>query len=75
MKFKVSFEGFEIVEAKNKEQAFNKFHEGFPIKQLENYAIDVEVLSEPAMCPDCGAPLRVRWSGVSCTKCAYHFCL
>jgi len=29
---------------------------------------------EEDLCPDCGAPLRARMSGVHCTKCDYWFC-
>jgi hypothetical protein len=25
-------------------------------------------------CPECGAELKSKWSGVACTKCDYWFC-
>jgi hypothetical protein len=30
---------------------------------------------EPGKCPDCNAPLRIKWSGVECSRnCGYWFC-
>ena len=26
------------------------------------------------ICPDCGAPLIAKWSGVQCSKCDYWYC-
>ena len=37
------------------------------------------ILSEedqyPDPCPECGTKLEAQWSGVSCPKCGYRYCL
>jgi hypothetical protein len=30
---------------------------------------------EPTPCPECGYPIREKWSGVECTHCDWWFCL
>ena len=43
---------------------------------LYEYALSEHVESDgnTESCPECGAPLIIKWSGIYCSKCIYAFC-
>lgn len=36
---------------------------------------DIDVDDCKESCPECGADLEAKWSGVECPNCGYTFCL
>lgn len=45
------------------------------VTDVSDYEPDADVVYCVDLCPDCGAPLASKWSGVQCTECSYFYCL
>jgi hypothetical protein len=46
-----------------------------PVRDDDDTEVDDDNDTEVEPCPECGAPLIEKWSGVKCSKCLYWYCL